>query len=353
MSDLRPRFYPLEPPVRLSAYPLTRRIAWEDLDARASELLGRDCLAIPSVRVGLCWTLEFLGCSRHRDHVLVPKFMGRCILNSLNRFALPVETPTPRTRLVVAVHQFGIRHDLEAVRRECAAQGWRYVEDSPCGFEPTEGLGPGAWAKFIGLSKVLPAVKGALVLSDDADLLAFFTRKRRETSLWSWPVFLTMAMLRARGRVSEYSVAADAAYELYLACRGENAVIRGNMWFALGQLDRVAAGAQERVGHIAARLGPRVLMPDTRRLPYVVPFFPTGDPGGTQAVFGSHGFDATLYHVDVARNLLAPRFERALLLPVHRGIPDEVFAALVNALAPPALQVRGSLSQPDEIPVRS
>ncbi len=327
------RYYPLEPPVGLFAYAVGRPHGWADLDARVSALLGCDALTIPSVRVGLCWILEFLGCSRHRDRVLVPKYMGRCILNSLNRYAFPTETLTPQTRLVVAVHQFGFRHDLEAVRQECDACGLRYVEDSPCGIEPVERLGPGSWAKLIGCSKVLPAVKGALVLTDDTQLRSFFVRKRAEVSPWSWPVFLTMAVLRARRRVTGYEAVADAAYELYLACRGENGLVRANIAYALDHFEAVAAAARGRAAHLATRLGGVVRLPETARLPYVLPLFAGAGALEAQTILREHGFDASLYHVDVARNLFAPRFERALLLPLHRGVPDTVFASLVDALS--------------------
>jgi hypothetical protein len=89
------RFHPLEPRITVAELRPGAAPTWEAVGRAAPAILGRDCLGLPSARVGLGWALEYLGTTRHRDHVLVPKFVGRCILNSLSRYALPVERPTP------------------------------------------------------------------------------------------------------------------------------------------------------------------------------------------------------------------------------------------------------------------
>jgi hypothetical protein len=46
----------------------------------------------------------------------------------------------------------------------------------------------------------------------------------------------------------------------------------------------------------------------------------------------ARGFDPTPYHVDVARDLFRPRYERAFLLPLNPRIPRGSFEAVVRDL---------------------
>jgi hypothetical protein len=306
--------------------------SWDAVDRAASSALGSPVVAVPSVRVALCWIMQHLGYARHRDHVLVPRFMGRCILNALNRTAFPVEAQTPQTRLALVVNQYGLPQRLDEIGAACASRGLRYVEDRPAGIAISERLGPGSLAACIGFSKVLPALQGAAVLSHDDDLLQFCRTRRAETSPWSWALFVMLALLRRRSRVGASSVLAELAYELYLPARGGNAALRTGMIEALQQLDEYARRAGERLALLQERFAGRLLSPEGVRLPYVVPLL-TGD-GAPQVsdILARHGFDSQTYHIDVNRNMFNPAYEPACLIPLTPRIPETAFRALVGDL---------------------
>ena len=322
-----------EPSVRLTDVGL-RGASWADLDREASSLLGTPVTAVPSVRVGMCWALEFLGFRRHTDHVLVPPFLGRCILNSINRRAFPVEEITYRTRLAVVVHQFGFQQDLAAIEAQCRVRGLRYLEDSPSGLAHEETVGRGSLAKFIGISKILPALKGAFMLSEDDQLTQFVRAKRSESTFWSWPLLLFLMFLRCRRYGASYSVLAEVTYELYSASPGDNALLRGNVLRALRQLTDYEQIIRERVLLVGDRLHTRVLLPDATRLAYVVPLIQNADDEkAIRTVLTRHQCDASLYHVDMNRNLFDPDYQRVFLLPLNPRIPQSVFEALVQELS--------------------
>ena len=328
------KYHPFEPWVGAVDYRLPLpKATWNEVDQRASDLLGIECIGVPSVRVGMCWTLEYLGYVRHRDHVLVPQFMGRCILNSLNRHAMPVEAPSSETRLAIVVHQYGLKQRLELIQEECASKGLVYIEDSPYGLETQEELGPGSLAKFIGLTKIMPVLKGALAISRDQSLTRFMEVKRREWSLWSWAALGAMALIRMRHKAVSYSALANAAYEMYPDCKGDNVWLRGNVLRSLQRLHSFAAEARQRVSLIKDRVKERVLIPDTDRIAYAVPYFPNNEVSQSQDVFRLNGFDPNLYHIDVGRNLLCPQFEKALLIPINPRIPFKLFERLTAGLA--------------------
>ena len=322
-----------EPCVTLADYRLWEETSWEDLDHKASMLLGARVTAIPSVRVGMCWALEHLGCRRHMDDVLVPKFLGRCILNALNRVAMPVERLTENVRLVIVVHQFGVRQDLDAIRERCREASLRYVEDSPYGMEAEEHLGPEALAKFIGLSKILPVLKGAVMLTDDRLFEQFVKRKRSASGAASWIVLMLLSALRRHRYARSYAASADVAYELFLESAGDNRLLRGNQWRGWEQLTAYQRCHRERLDLIRRSLGDAAVIPDTTRLAYVVPLAADSwEPEAAQA-FTWHGFDSSLYHMDRNRNLFAPAHQRVFLIPLNPAIPQMTFERLVQALA--------------------
>ena len=324
--------YSSDPSFRITDLRLLPMTSWEELDELGSQIVGRHCLAIPSVRVGMGWVLDHLGCNRHSHNVMVPKFMGRCILNALSRYALPVESLTNKTSLVVVVHQYGLLQQLDEIDNECVSKGIPYIEDSPYGLGQVEKLGNNSLAKFIGLTKILPVLKGALVISEDQKLLNYFKEKRVERSWWSWVVLFASIWLRSKSKVVGYSALADTVYEMYFNAKGDNAYFRGNISKALNNINAFSRMSGARLDVIRNRIGDRVAIPDLNRVPYVVPYIYDHDLELAQIIFGKHGFDHNTYHVDVARNLFQPEYKRALLIPTNPRIPSNDFDRLVTDL---------------------
>ena len=322
----------IEPNVEPGDFVWSRQPAWSTLDEIASRVIGSRGVAIPSVRVAMMWTLEYLGCRRNTHHVLVPRFMGRCILNSLNRVALPVEVPTPDTKVVVAVHQYGFTQRLEAVNAECVARSIPYIEDSAFCIGRTEIPGPGSLAKFVGFSKVLPTLKGGFALSDDAGLLEHIRRQRAGWSAWSWPLLAMMSNLRWGMFDGPYSVLGDLAYELYPEVRGDNGLFRSNVQRSLEQITTFEEESARRLRAVAALPRDRLHLPEAVRLTMVVPYRPAADARSAQTIFEQCGFDANLYHFDAGRNLFDPMYERVLLIPLNPRIPASSFTKLINTL---------------------
>jgi hypothetical protein len=327
------RFYPVEPALELRELLPWPRVTWTDVDRLASTVMGAPCLGIPSARVAMCWLLGHLGYSRHRDHLLVPKFVGRCILGALTRVALPVEEPTDKTRAVMVVHQFGLRHDVAAVARECATRGWVFFEDSPYGVDDREGTAPGSLARFVGLGKVLPVAMGGVVFTDDERIAARVRRERDASTAWASAAWLAVAALRTRQTVTSSSTLAEAAYEAYVAGGGGRGALRASLFRALRHFEQYRASQAERVAFVASELGSRVLMPDFRRLSFVLPFLVGSQAAEAAAIHREERFDGTVYHVDAARNLFAPRFEKLVQVPVTPRIPHAAFERLVRRLA--------------------
>lgn len=305
--------------------------SWHALDEIASAWLGTTCLALPSIRVGLCWALEQREFARHRDHILVPRFTGRCILNCLGRFALPVESLTEKTRIAVVVHQFGRHQNIDVVGGQLAKNGCSYIEDSPYGVGDDECLADGSLGRFIGLGKVLPIVQGALFVSGDEAISRQIELKRQQTSPWALPVWLTMLLLRKQFS-GGYSEMADAAYEMYPGSRGGCRYLRGNLSAVFKRIEWFERESRDRMLEASKVLGACALLPDKQRLGYVIPFLPGVAMATVQSTLRRLRFSDAALHIDLNSNMLAPDYVKCLTLPVNPYIPRACFDQLLDGL---------------------
>ena len=328
------RYMAFEPTVQWRDYIGWPFTTWESLDREASLLIGCPGVVIPSIRAGLSWVLETFGYARYRDHVLVPRFIGRCLLTAIARHALPVESFTPSTRLLLVVHQYGCDQRLETIHEVCRRRGWSYIEDSPHGLHAEEGTGPGSLGRFVSLSKVLPVSKGAFFITPDSRLTTVMRQRRASFHPVSWLLAWWLARERRHLMVSGYSRWGGAMSELYVESQGETGVTRVNIHRGLRRITRYSGCIQERLRLIVQELGDHVMLPDARRLVYAVPLAAPDDEPAFAECFRLHGFDATRYHVDSNRNVLDPAYRRMFLLPLNPTISQQVFEAFVRDVSP-------------------
>jgi hypothetical protein len=305
--------------------------SWDKLDEVASKWLGHSCIALPSVRVGLCWALDKRGYLRQSDHILVPRFVGRCILNSVGRFAFPVESPTAKTRVALVVDQFGKRQKINEMLPHFEKNQWSYIEDSPYGIGADEKPGTGSLGRFVGLTKVLPVVQGALFVAGDESISQAIRLNRQKTSPWALPVWLTMLLLRKRFS-SGYSDMADAAYEMYPAARGGSFALRGNIAAVFRKIKIFEYECQERMAAVVDSIGNQAIVPDQCRLGYTIPFVPGASLAPAKATLRKFGFADSTLHVDTNLNMLTPNYVSALVVPINPVIPRKQFEQLLLSL---------------------
>lgn len=257
--------------------------SWEELDDAVSRALGRPAVAIPSVRVGMTWLLEDMGLKRNEHEVLVPRFVGRCILDAVGRAAHPVLTPGPRTKAAIVVHSFGRAPNWIKLKPELDRLNLPFFEDAPDALASDEKPAPGSLGKFIALSKFLPMPKGGAFIAGEPRFAELMRRRRAEKGpRWaSWWTALMLWHMRRTGS----SLAAESAYALYFHAPSDNAALRRLFSIAL-------AGMPERERAQASSLAGTGL-----RL------------GRVKAALDSAG----AWHVDAADNMLAPDFRTARL----------------------------------------
>jgi len=322
-----------QPRVKVSDFRWGKRISWDNLDEHASHIFGKEVIAVPSVRVAALWILEFLNLSRHKEEIFVPRFLGRCILNTLNRRAMPVLSCSSHTKTALVVHQLGFGQRLPEIDSFFEKSGISYFEDSAGGVDFVESCGTHSLGRLIALSKFLPIIKGGIFLSNRTDLSDFIRHKRTGPNVWSWVIFGGMLYSRARKRTPIHVGWVDSVYELYPLSSSDNGALRANFWHGLGQVGSYESIIRQRLDLITRKLSNRVYIPTYNRLASVVPFLGEGVEGKGSDILRKHEIDNGLYHFDENFNFLDPEFRKVFLIPIHPTIPDPVLNSLIAQLA--------------------
>ena len=326
--------FSLMPQVTLKDYDIIKSVNWQMLDAKVKEEMGFSGIAIPSVRVGICWILEFLGYARHKNHILVPKYLSRCILNAVNRYALPVEKCTEETTALLSVEQFGFRQNEQAIVKEAVNRRLVCIEDNASSIGNNEVSGDKSLARVIGFSKVLPILKGGFLISQNQEMLGFIKKKRtgKNPGLYSWFIATSLAALRRRIRSVEYSSLADLAYESYLSSPSDNRFLLNNFWMGIDKVKIFSGIIKERMAFVLSVLADKVLYPESARLSQVLLLPVKNKQAIYQEVFARNNFDNTPCHFDTNRNVFNQQFEKCMLIPLNPNIPQESFNDLINQL---------------------
>lgn len=326
--------YALLPRVSISWRRSFRKADWAQIDLQLKKELGITGYAIPSVRVGFSWILEYLGYSRIQNHVLVPQFLSRCIHNVINRHALPVERLTSQTTAVLSVEQFGFRQDDMAIAKEVSSRKLVCIEDNASSIGYSEKASGGSLARLIGFSKVLPILKGGCLISEDKALLEFIRRKREQKNcgLCSWFIAASLVVLRGKRGVVENSTLADLAYEAYLASPSDNRILLNNFRLGIAEVKKISNLVKKRFALVKSVLAGRALYPESDRLAQVLLLPARHNQASLQEAFARNHFDSTLYHFDVNRNVFNQRFEKCLLIPLNPDISQGSFENLINQI---------------------
>lgn len=298
-----------------------------------AEWFGRPVILLASGRTGLHLFLRALGFNRYRHRVQVPRYLSRCVLNTLTASAFPVEAPEPADA-VLFYHQYG-------ASQRCQPRCDVAVEDIAHGFFASSDSGVRAWCgnaaifslpKFFGMS----GLAGGLIL-DRGEM----EEGIRET-VWNSPPDRSGVRAWMRGIISgdpaesgqsPGSLFVESAYELLLKLFRPDP--RDLIGFP-GSLDEICRIGKERAERVSMfnqyfgrdkSLGD-FLASEDEPLPFALPYFGSGDSKAlnrANCALEEQGVEAGIYHVDVRRNMYDPEYRSCLLIPCHQDIPMDEF----------------------------
>ena len=312
--------------------PISSPPSVEAVEALLSEWFGQPTLLFSSGRAACQLLGSELGLQPYQHRITVPRFLSRCILNSLNMNAFPVHEAGADA--VLFYHQYGFRQRVtprEALVIEDACHC--FFSGPQSGVRPWVGQGTAfSLPKFFSIHG--PA--GALVIQDRQ--LFRRVQKRRdgqsaidpETELWRRKVIVA-----ANSGADTHLL--EGAYALLTEFPGPDLSALAGFPANIDELNRIGEMRAARLRLLAEGLGdeyPAFLMDLGQDLPYALPYFGDGDRVRLGAIADrltrELGIHAGLYHLDRRCNLYDPDFQPCVLLPCHQYVPETL---LQNAIS--------------------
>lgn len=305
-------------------------LSWRDIDARFSTWVGKPVIFIPSIRVALNWILDSKGFTRHTAEILVPRYLGRCILNSLNRVALPVPHISSNTKYALLVDQFGRRQNIHSISPSLSKQNISYIEDSPYCVNFNESVSSQSSGRFIGLSKVLPIVMGGLFMSTDVNLNSLLLKRRDRVSLSTYGVWLSMACQRLKRPIVS-STLAEITYESFHSSAGFSYFMRSNITSAINKISFYEKNNFERYEYFHSKFGDRMLSPRAKLHQQFV-FIPNNKINLSAQCIDNYLIKPMRMMIDVNNSIITPNYQPCWVIPTCNDLPFSVFKKFVDNL---------------------
>lgn len=276
------------------------------------------------------------------SQILVPQWLCQGVLQTMHRFCFPTLEATASTVGVLVYHQYGYPQRMDEIAETCRRNHWIMIEDCANVYDSSyqgQPLGSFGLASIFSFSKLFPSVLGGALVSSHQPLIQFCEQRLAARAP------LVSHLSYASKWLAEY---ADAGW-LSLPAATFQAMVYGviDEAFAMKPLSlRLIRAALQRGAMDARRRNYRQLLdafsdrPEYFAglerdgvIPYVVPLFESVDrlEPMVQALRRINVVTG-IYHFDVNRNLLNPRFEPCAWIPIHPGLNEERMAMICQSI---------------------
>jgi len=278
------------------------------------------CLALADLR--MTGTI-----ANKNDNVLVPRWLGYGVNRVMVPYAYPVLNPTERLKAILVYHQYGFPQDMEKIFRFAKDRDLTVIEDCSHaigGHYKGNRIGSFGEYSIFSFSKFFPCVMGGGLWVKDQT--AYERIQERINSVHSG--FLQFLSILAKVR-TEYLSRADSriiacTYAMYDNHPKMNGLLRRLI------SNDIKSGAINKRRSNWMQLRELLLDSglvdglDEDVVPYVAPLkLPTRLLEKALASLADLGIHTGIYNFDVARNLLAPTYEKRLWVPIHQGLDKD------------------------------
>lgn len=285
--------------------------------------------------------LRFKGVLTSRaDEILVPQWLGAWVYKTMHSYAFPQTVVTPRTKVIWVYHQYGFPQDMDKILKFAKDRNLVVVEDCAHALESRyKGSRAGTIGDFgmLSFSKFVPSLMGGAIITKDKDARDFFlartgASRTRYGAFCFWSKYADEFSHHAR--FAEELL--KTSYALYSYHVSMTRTVQNLIASSLGALEN----RKKNYGIVKRVLKGNQWIDSLEEnvLPCVVPLYGTPDQLSriVRVIRDGHLYSG-MYHFDINRNLLEPRFVKVAWLPIQQDISgaiiEEVCEKIKNILA--------------------
>lgn len=313
-------------------------------------VLGVEIMPLTCGRSGLLAGVQALGLSR-QDEILVPPFVGQCVLSALSRSAFPTLTASSRTKAIMVFHQFGFPQNMSAIEHQARQNKWGILNNAAHALLTSIGQRSILdWGDItaVSFSKIYPCVLGGGLITRRTDLREKVQARLRYRNSKDQSRANEAFEVLQKARAGLLKDDADFEVSKIYGCLPDLLSVPEGVFQALpGNAAEVSADLEHRKNiwtyfqqnlpeHIPHLEGGIDLAPFA--VPVRVPEVLLNKlPGILKTRFN---IEVPILHFDYARNMLCPDYQKALVVGCHsqwdlnmvRGIGETIKDSIYERL---------------------
>lgn len=297
-------------------------------------LTGSKVSPFSCARAALVYGLRGLGIGR-MDEILVPPFLGYCVLSALARSSFASISVSSRTKAILVFHQFGYPQNIEEIRKAALKNKWVIVNNcSNTIFSSYRGELILNWGDFsvLSLSKLFHCILGGGLVSGRPEIrnllkdnypYLFFKHLNRANMAYDMLSKFKNGLL---GPESGFEVDAVFGYLPEVVSIPANTLV--TLPGTVEEIRNEIARRKRLLKIVGNKMPGRV--PVCRDEEEVVPFsIPVmADPSHleeiSRVIRKELEVEAPILHFDYSRNMLDPDYRRSLIIGCHKDWTEEI-----------------------------
>lgn len=270
------------------------------------------------------------------SQVLVPPWLGTWVYMTMHNFCFPTTTMNKSVKGIMVYHQWGFPQKMEKIMAFAKKHRLFVLEDCAHAFQSSyrgQRVGTFGDESVWSFSKFFPSVVGGAIYSRKPGLLNFVRKSYKQSDdTLAKKVFAHLVRTNKNPTAAAWREIRRnyAVYPELSACPP---------YAVKAVAKELAAGALEiRKEHFArlqsafwGRAEARLLR-DSEVSPWAVPLFFGSNNHKVAAALQGHGIESGVYHFDVNRNMLRPKFVECVPVPCHQGLSGAVIERMIGII---------------------
>jgi len=262
------------------------------------------------------------------EQVLVPEWLGTWVYMTMHHYCFPTTVMNKKVRGIMVYHQWGFPQKMEAIEKFARTHGFFVIEDCAHTIESEyKGTQTGTFGdvSIWSLSKFFSTPVGGGLYTKDKKLRHFVENayqdhdKRLEQHVIQSLQSGGAEVARAYAVYDRLSVC-PAHAKAIAECEYKNGAIerrRQNFIF----LRKEFWGREEEK-----------LLEDSEVVPWLVPLFAGAANKKIATALSKEGYESDVYHFDVNRNMLKPKFVECVGVSCHQEMSRAVIEKMIGII---------------------
>jgi hypothetical protein len=277
--------------------------------------------------------LEAFGLTR-MDEILVPPYLGHCVLSAISRTTFPTMTPSERTKAILVFHQFGFPQRLGKIESVANDKKWVILND--CAntlFTKVNGNYLINWGDFtvVSFSKLYCCGLGGGLWTKRKDLFPILSERSQFDQKIAEELFDFYLSIQDGSFGTQSQLKIDMLYGCLPEVRSISSLAIKGLPKSLQEIEEDIERRKRIYSTAIDLFGENIPICDEDVVPFAIPISGANEvlSALSQKIQKEFNVYAPLLHFDFARNMLNPDYRLTIVVGCHSQWTEELTKSIL------------------------